>query len=168
MRIGLISDTHVPVPGGRDLQKEDIKRAFEGVDLILHAGDLYMLSVLDWLETIAPVMAVAGHRNDPYLMDDGRLKLVQHLTVDSLRIGMVHEIPFPLHGFPMSYYLGKDVDIAICGDTHVPMIEEHGGILVVNPGSPTLPGPYHRMDQPGTLAILEINGGKPHAHIIQL
>lgn len=170
MRIGLISDTHVPVPGGRELPKEDIERAFAGADLILHAGDIYVLSVLDWLETIAPVLAVVGHRSEYDLLEDPRLRRVQLLTVEGLRIGMVHELPLPiLTAFPMNYYLlGQEVDIVICGDTHVPMIEEHGGILVINPGSPTLPGVHHRMDRPGTVAVLEVNGGKAEARIVQL
>ena len=51
MRIGLVSDTHIPevapaIPG-------QIAQAFRVVDLILHAGDIYVSSVLDELEYIA-------------------------------------------------------------------------------------------------------------------
>ena len=68
MLIGLLSDTHVRLPGTRvelsTLTTEElpiqIRDAFSGVDLILHAGDIYSLPVLDKLETVAPVLAAEG------------------------------------------------------------------------------------------------------------
>lgn len=53
MKIGLISDTHIP-----QYSKEpppQVARAFQGVDLILHAGDIFTPSCIEWLERIAPV-----------------------------------------------------------------------------------------------------------------
>ncbi len=50
MIIGLLSDTHIP-----EAEKElppELMEAFRGVDLILHAGDIYIPSVLDNLEYI--------------------------------------------------------------------------------------------------------------------
>ena len=63
MRIGLISDTHVPeaVP---ELPWE-VELAFSGADLILHAGDMHVIDVLDWLERIAPVLSVRGNGDYP-------------------------------------------------------------------------------------------------------
>ena len=56
MKIGLISDTHNP---GAALEPPyEVAKAFEEVDLILHAGDIYVTSCLDWLEQIAPVPEV--------------------------------------------------------------------------------------------------------------
>ncbi len=59
MRVGVISDTHVPAIA-RSLPAA-VFEVFKGVDLILHAGDVVELSVLDELRTIAPVEAVAGN-----------------------------------------------------------------------------------------------------------
>ncbi len=56
MKIGLISDTHSPQVGL--YPPEEVERAFAGVDLILHAGDIYSVECLDWLERIAPVLGV--------------------------------------------------------------------------------------------------------------
>ena len=56
MRVGLISDTHSPAMGVHP--PEEVRRAFVGVDLILHAGDIYSSECLDWLEEIAPVVGV--------------------------------------------------------------------------------------------------------------
>ena len=57
-KVGVISDTHIPhfkqLPAA-------IWQHFDGVELIIHAGDLSVLSVIDELETIAPVVAVQGN-----------------------------------------------------------------------------------------------------------
>ena len=57
--LGLISDTHLP-DRCRALP-EAVFDALAGVDLILHAGDVGELSVLDELSRIAPVIAVHGN-----------------------------------------------------------------------------------------------------------
>ena len=57
MRIGVISDTHIP--GGATEVPAAVAEIFEGVDLILHAGNIYTRPTLDWLEQIAPIK-VAG------------------------------------------------------------------------------------------------------------
>ena len=89
MLIGLLSDTHVRLPGTRvelsTLTTEElpiqIRDAFSGVDLILHAGDIYSLEVLDMLETIAPVLAAEGD-DDPFLLvNDNRVKHTHTLTL---------------------------------------------------------------------------------------
>ena len=56
MRIGLVSDTRIP--GTATEVPPQVARAFDGVDLILHAGGIQAARVLDWLEGIAPVKAV--------------------------------------------------------------------------------------------------------------
>jgi len=56
--IGVISDTHMP---HFNKLHESIWKFFAGVELIIHAGDLSMLSVLAELETITPVVAVQGN-----------------------------------------------------------------------------------------------------------
>jgi len=56
--IGVISDTHIP-----QFKKlpDAIWERFANVELIIHAGDLSSLSVINELETIAPVVAVQGN-----------------------------------------------------------------------------------------------------------
>ena len=84
MRIGLISDTHIPT-AAKELWPQ-VYEAFRGVDLIMHAGDLMVPEVIDWLEEVAPVMAVWGNgdfggweRTVP--PDDPRLSEAKVLTV---------------------------------------------------------------------------------------
>lgn len=174
MRIGLISDTHIPE--ARPDLPPDIFRVFREVDLILHAGDLHVLDVLDWLEALAPVYGVRGNGDDggsgrPLVPSDPRLKETQVLQVGGLRIGMFHTLPWfmdyphPLAEAAAQRFDGP-VDIVVHGDTHVAEVEHREGMLLVNPGSPTLPN--NLAAQLGTVAILEIRQGLADARILQL
>ena len=58
LRIGLISDTHIPE--ARPTLWPQVYDAFDGVDMIFHAGDIHELFVLDELEKIAPVVHTAA------------------------------------------------------------------------------------------------------------
>jgi putative phosphoesterase len=176
MRIGLISDTHYPEAG---LLWDEAYDALRGVDLILHAGDLHTLDVLDWLEDRcrAPVIAVRGNGDDggggrPLCPEDPRLRPVQVVAAEGLRIGLVHDATLPewpphrtLESI-MDFHFGSRVDVLVHGDTHVPEISEMRGVLLVNPGSPTFPRNLTR--RLGTVAFLEINAGVASARIYQL
>jgi putative phosphoesterase len=72
MRVGLITDTHIP-----DIEEElpsQVFDVFRGGDLILHAGDIYNMSVLDELERIAPVKAAMGDDDSFTLLGDRRVE----------------------------------------------------------------------------------------------
>jgi uncharacterized protein len=69
MRIGLLTDTHLPSTI-RDLWNE-VRTAFAGVDLILHGGDIVTPRVLDWLAEIAPTLAARGNNDSGW--DDPRV-----------------------------------------------------------------------------------------------
>jgi putative phosphoesterase len=167
MRIGLISDTHLQV---EDLQPE-VYRAFAGVDLILHAGDIYAAHVIDELATLAPVFAARGNGDRGRTYDE-RVQDVHVLTLGGLRVGMVHELI--QSGTPraeavttaMERHFGGAVDIFIFGHTHVPLIEQVNGTLLINPGSTTYP--YNRMRQLGHVALLEVSHGQIEARILSL
>ena len=60
-RVGILSDTHMPASLHR--LWDEIGTAFSGVDLILHAGDIVLPTVLDQLEAIAPVLAARGNND---------------------------------------------------------------------------------------------------------
>ncbi|MBI4300230.1 MAG: metallophosphoesterase family protein [Chloroflexi bacterium] len=170
MRIGLISDTHVPSVV-RSLRRE-ITDALRGVDMIFHAGDIYVPEVLDVLEGIAPVLAALGN-GDVGLENDRRILPVHLLEVEGLLIGLTHAFEYPdflAWGYTfdhmMQRMLGGPVDIVVCGDTHVESIQWHENVLIVNPGSPT--APHNLIDRPGTVGILDIKDGKATAEIVQL
>lgn len=169
MRIGLVADTHIG-SDHEDLYPQ-VFQALEGVDLILHAGDIYVASVLDKLEAVAPVLAARGN-GDYGLPPESRLQDTHVVVVAGLRIGVVHYLPDPeipphltLERVSHSYF-GGPVDIIVFGDSHVVQVEERRGTLLVNPGSTTFPNNLNR--QPGTLGILEIQDSRPHVRIISL
>lgn len=166
LRIGLIADTHIP--GDTKILPPHVKEAFKDVDLILHAGDIYLPRILDELETIAPVLAAQGN-GDWEFPQDHRLKDNQVLNIAGLNLGLTHNVDYP----PLPDYFdkmmerkfGKLMDVIVFGDTHVAVVERYNGILLVNPGSPTLPRNCFEL---GTVGLLEIIGSKAKACIIQL
>ena len=60
---------------------------------------------------------------------------------------------------------GKAVDIVVFGHTCTAMVEEHGGTLLINPGSPTLRNQQKKI---GTVVVLELIPQKREAKIIDL
>jgi len=181
MRIGLISDTHIP----HDAKAipPQVKEVFTGVDLILHAGDIYLSSVLDELEEIAPVLAARGDDDSPSV--NGRVKGKHVLNFEGFSLWLIHIFPYfsstYLHSFLYSSPASSDQeleealeeiveredvpDILVFGDTHRALLRRIQGFLFINPGSATFPGYKHVL---GTVAILTISPGKAEADIIQL
>jgi putative phosphoesterase len=167
MHIGLISDTHIPE--AMPVLPSQVRQVFAGVDLILHAGDLHCLDVLDWLETMAPVRAARGNGDNgsggrPLVPNDPRLQETQLLTCHSWTLGMVHDVldPTEMPHWPiertMQHYFGCPTDIIICGHTHVERIQRYGDTWVINPGSPTFP--HNLTAQPGTVGMLTLAEGQ--------
>jgi len=175
MRIGLISDTHIPVAAPQLWPQ--VYEALRGVGLIMHGGDLMVPAVIDWLEEIAPVMAVQG--NGDYLgwersipPQDPRLSEAKVLSVDGLRIGLVHDLQIPespplrtLDG-QMKHYFGGPVNVIVRGSTHAAEITTVKGVLIVNPGSTAFPD--HQSARLGTVGFLDIERGRVRPSILQL
>src|SRR5512143_2874966 len=86
MRIGCVSDTHIP--GGLGKLPKALYEGLKGVDLILHAGDIVSLDVIEDLGHIAPVEAVAGNM-DPWGVAD-KLPVKKVISAGRFRIGLVH------------------------------------------------------------------------------
>ena len=174
MRIGLLSDTHIPQAA--EVLPSKIIEAFQGVDLILHAGDIYLPSVLDELERIAPVVAARGDDDWGGTLTDNRVQAKQILQLNGHVLWLAHKRPDSLKSLwwidsvrQKKASSGQDItsipDIVVYGHEHRTTIERDEDILFVNPGSPTFLG-YRR--GPGTIAILEISSKEADAHIIQL
>ena len=175
MRIGLISDTHIP-EAGSELPPQ-VYDALAGVDLIFHAGDMHVIDVLDWLERVAPVLASRGNGDGdgyrPHFPDDDpRVKRSHIIEVEGLRIALHHAYPLPEELNPgrfealMDEWFGGRVDVIVCGDTHVAKVIERDGVLMVNPGSATMPN--NLMPQLGTVGFLTVENGQASAELVQL
>lgn len=134
MRIGVVSDTHIP-KRAREIPPQ-VLEAFRDVDLILHAGDLVVPDVLAALERLAPVVAVAGN-NDPADLAD-RLGHTRAVDLAGYRIGLTHghlgtgksTVEKALSHFP-------GADCVVFGHSHAPYSQRHGATLAFNPGSAT-------------------------------
>lgn len=119
-RVGLISDTH----GHLDPR---VHRAFDGVDAILHAGDVCGDAVLYELLSIAPnVVAVRG--NCDRGGDAWGLEQVATPLIAGVRFLVIHELD-DLRVRP------ADVDVIVFGHTHQPAVRFEHSVWYVNPGS---------------------------------
>ena len=150
MRLGVISDTH-------GLLRPEVFAVFEGVDHILHAGDIGSLDILKELEAIAPVTAVYGNT------DGGAIRAmvprVAKIQLDGFDIVVTHGDQFgrdvPSEGLHELY---PDADILIHGHTHIPKLELVDVVVtVMNPGG----AGARRYDIPASVGILELEPGIP-------
>ncbi len=166
MRIGLLSDTHLV-----EAEKlwPEIFRAFAGVDLILHAGDIMFPAVLDALEQLAPVFAAEGN-HDYYVGRDPRVSLLHTLELEGHSLALLHQFEPLDWGMPRlstKFLRGERPDIVVYGDSHYDQIDVLDGTLIVNPGSPILPRNMSpRLGHVGFLTLER--GAPPQAELVHL
>ena len=153
MKVAVLSDTHAPrywksCPA-------EVARRLEGVDLILHAGDVCRATVLEELAAFAPVRAVLGNNDTPDVAAWGAPETLR-LDLDGLPVAMVHDAG-PAAGrarrlrrrFPTA-------ELVVFGHSHIPLDVAGDGVRIFNPGSPT-----DRRRQPrGTMGLLAVEAGR--------
>lgn len=136
MKIGVISDTHIP-ERAKDIPAK-ILEGLKGVDMILHAGDLANLSVIDRLKKVCKdVRSVQGNMDPQEVKDKLPQKLI--IPVGKFKIALMHGYGSPA-GLPeLLTKVFKDdfVDAIVFGHSHIPMNEVREKILFFNPGSAT-------------------------------
>jgi uncharacterized protein len=156
MILGVVSDTHGFVaPSLPELLRE------AGVEGILHAGDVGSYSVLSELEEVAPVTAVRGNvdREGPLAQLPGEVRLsLEGLDVYMSHIGGLPAVWLPRLPRPLPA-------VAICGHSHIPLLDELGGVLFLNPGSA---GTGRRFGRPASAAILNVSDGIAGARLVTL
>ncbi len=126
MRLALLSDTH-------GLLRPEVLGRIEGVDRILHAGDVGPADLLLELEAIAPVTAVWGNTDGFELRH--RVPEVAGRNWEGYSVVLLHGHQL---GTPTPERLAElhpTADLVVFGHTHVPVIRREGSVLVVNPGS---------------------------------
>ena len=149
-RVGVISDTH-------GLLRRQALNVLDGCELILHAGDIGEISVLDRLSEIAPVCAVRGNVDR-----DGATG----------SIPLTEVVAFAGHTFYMLHNLDDlDLDPAaagfsavVFGHSHQPTISRRDEVLYFNPGSA---GPK-RFSLPICVGIIEIGEDGLEPSLVQI
>jgi uncharacterized protein len=161
--IGVLSDTHIPARAS--YLPPALFSVFDGVRLILHAGDLVDEKVITELSALAPVEAVAGNMDPPALQAGlGKLKLI---TVGPVLIGLLHG---DIAGRRISFSRVRDLfrpadpQVIVFGHVHEPLNREEDGVLFFNPGSAVDP---RRVPRP-SVGKLKITGTDVRGEIIYL
>jgi uncharacterized protein len=170
MRIGILSDTHLPADIA-DLDHFGSQAAtfLASVDLIIHAGDVILPSVLDWCAQFAEVVCAQGNHDH---FDDPRMAPIVVLEREGWRIGVVHDVegipPYVNTVEDLKRVVYKDLalDILVAGDSHFERLEYRDATLLVDSGSPIFP--HHRSTRLGSMALLELGGDVVRAEIVAL
>lgn len=175
--VGLLSDTHMPerwpsLPPA-------LFQALHGVELLLHAGDVGELWVLDRLSAIAPVVAV--HGNDETPGATGALPFQQSVVAAGQRVVLTHA-HFPDRQAELASRAGDEwgpkldhraafghraaASLVVFGHTHIPMAVEWNDVLLINPGA-LASGNYMTRQTTQTVARLYLrdNGARHVVHL---
>jgi putative phosphoesterase len=147
MLIGVISDTH----GYIDPRLWPV---FEGIDAVVHAGDVCSESVLEALSKVAPVFAVRGNNDDKL----GGFGLPERLdlVLEGVALHVVHQLP--------DARPSPEARAVIFGHSHRPLIEWRNDVLYLNPGAAGRSG-FHALQ---TVALLRIEDGRLLPELVQL
>ena len=153
MKIGVLSDTH-------DFLDPRILELFQGVDHILHAGDVGMQIIIFELEQIAPTTAVLGNT------DLGNpLKITEVVTLGELKF-LVHHIvnPHEPNDKLKARLVRNRPDVVVFGHTHKAFNEVLGGVRYVNPGYAVSP----KFGTARSVALLHCEGREVRVEFIPL
>ncbi|PON15299.1 metallophosphoesterase [Candidatus Entotheonella serta] len=150
--VGLISDTH-------GLLRPEAVEVLKGSDLIVHAGDIGSIDVVEALSEIAPVVAVRGN------VDKGEWagQFPEDEVVEVPGTGKFLYVLHNVHDLDLDP-AAAGFDVVISGHSHRPGIKKRGDVLFVNPGSA---GP-RRFTLPIATGTLKISAQGIEAHIHEL
>jgi len=125
LKLGILSDSHTKTTFHQDAIE---KLLSEGVDYLIHAGDIMLEEHLKMLEnTNIPYVCVAGNNDTGIIslaMEYNFYREPYYFKIDDLKIKLMHH----------PYYMNADVDIVISGHTHLFECELKGETLFINPG----------------------------------
>jgi putative phosphoesterase len=155
--IGVLSDTHLTGPS--QLFREKVKHCFAEVDMILHAGDLTQISVLEVFGN-KKIHAVHGNMCGYQAQIDLPAKKI--IEVSGFQIALTHGASFSRNVEEQLYSEFGPVDCIVYGHTHRAVSHWVGKTLFINPGSFSATGRYGAS---GTYAIISVGeklSGKIH------
>ena len=152
MRVVLLSDTHAPRFWKR--LPPAVAAHLAGADLIMHAGDVCVPSVLDELAAYAPVQVVLGNNDGPEVAAWGAEETWSG-DLEGLRVAMIHDAGAKQGRTLRMHRRFPEADLVVFGHSHIPL-DETGDVRIVNPGSPT-----DKRRQPfRTLGLLDVEDGR--------
>ncbi len=135
VRLLVVADTHVPTRA-RDLP-EQLWRAVDHADVVLHAGDWVDVSLLDALQArAARLVGVYGNNDGPALRR--RLDEVTRVVLGGVRFAVVHETGAAQGRERRCAARFPGSDVLVFGHSHIPWdTTTETGLRLLNPGSPT-------------------------------
>lgn len=153
LHVAVVSDTHAPRFWKR--MPPAVAEQLVGVDVILHAGDVCLPSVLDELSAVAPVHVVRGNNDGADVAAWGAPETLE-IELDGVRVAMIHDSGQKLGRERRMRTRFPDADLVVFGHSHIPWDTEEDGQRLFNPGSPT----DKRRQPRGTLGRLVIDDGR--------
>ncbi|HHO75273.1 MAG TPA: metallophosphoesterase [Deltaproteobacteria bacterium] len=160
-KLGVISDTHLR--DSNELTETIAQTYFHDADLIIHAGDMVTLDLLNCFNSLGRnVVGVCGNMDLPDVQN--ACPVSRTITVEDLRIGVIHGWGSPDGIRNRIRATFKDIDIIIYGHTHQAYAAYEAGIYFFNPGSPT----DSRFTSANSIGIIRINGQNMEGKIISL
>lgn len=155
MRIGIISDTH-------GLLRAQVFEVFEGVEHILHAGDVGDADILTALEAVAPVTAVWGNVDGGEIRN--RVPEVARIELAGVPVVVLHGMQLGSPTPEKAAAAHPDAGLVVFGHSHRPVVRQVGSVLAVNPGS----AGRRRFADPVTVALAEVEDGRVTARLVDL
>ena len=157
MLIGVVSDTH----GFYDPR---VPPLLDGVDHILHAGDIGAGRIIEQLSEIAPVTAVRGNndREGP----ESQFPEVATLELGGCRIYLTHIVKVPKEGddASLSPYQDAQCDVVVFGHSHMAFHEKRGPLTFFNPGA----AGKRRFKVVPSIGLLDVGPGSVEGRILVL
>ena len=154
MRVGVISDTH-------NFLDPQIPKLFQGVEHILHGGDIGSSRIILELEQIAPVTAVLGNTDDSGL----HFRQTELIELGSRKFLLHHIVnPHALGDLIKSQIAREQPEVIVFGHTHKPFCETIGGTLYFNPGY----AGHSRFGMERSLAILHCDPASIRPEFLKL
>ena len=157
MLIGVVSDTH----GFYDPR---VPPLLEGVEHILHAGDIGKGRIIEQLSGIAPVTAVRG--NNDRQGTESEFPEIETLNLGGCRIYLTHIVKVPKDGDTagLAVYWEHGAHAVVFGHSHMALHESRGGVTFFNPGA----AGKRRFKVVPSIGLLELEPGRVEGRILVL
>jgi hypothetical protein len=157
-RVAVLGDTHMP-RRARDLPPS-AWRLIDSSELVLHTGDVTHRELLERIGAKRPLHTVRGN-NDVDLAD---LPTELLLDIDGVRVGVVHDSGASAGRRHRLRTRWPGARVAVFGHSHIPVCDDDGELLLLNPGSPT-----DRRGMPSfTMAMMTLDRGAVAAEVVDL